>query len=183
MREKQMRKFKLITFIILMFIFSSCSIDKKIKDEYFSEKTLLKYQLENLPKGKWKDCVVWGDSFYFNIEKDDFKTWIISVIDYIDNREDITCWGSSERFKNSGTLDFPVIQFQNAEEYITKYTWLSIAFTTLPLKDNTFQNCYCIYAYSGYDETLDVKGENYHYDYYMNLQDSSSYANKYHITI
>lgn len=175
---------KTILFMVLFFILvlSSCKFESKIKNEFFSETTLQTYKLENLPKGNWKDCVVWGSSLYFNIEREEFENWIILVVDYIDSREDITCWGFAEQFHSSGSRDYPVTLYESSNDYLKDHNCIAIAFTTMPLEDNTFQNCYYIQAYSGYDATLDVKGDSYHYGYYMSLQDRCSYANKYHVS-
>ncbi len=176
---------KLILLLLILFctiIFSSCTLKRKIKNEFYSQETLQRYELDELPKGNWKDCVVWGSSFYFNTGKKDFEEWIISIVDYIDKREDITCWGFADEFENSGSRDYPVTLYEDSTDYLKDNDWLSIAFTTMPLQDNTFQNCYYINAidHQG-DATLRVEGSDYSYLYYMNLQNRSSYAERYHI--
>ncbi|MDE5856210.1 MAG: hypothetical protein K2H06_04090 [Anaeroplasmataceae bacterium] len=176
-----MEKIRVLLALLIVLMLSSCKIESKIKNDFFSEATLQKYELEALPKGNWKDCVVWGSSLYFNIEREEFENWILSVVGYIDSREYITCWGFAEQFHSSGSRDYPVTLYESSNDYLKEHNCIAIAFTTMPLEDNTFQNCYYIQAYSGYDATLDVKGESYHYGYYMSLQDKSSYANKYHI--
>ena len=176
-----MKKLKVILVFLFLFILSSCKFEKKIENEFYSEETLEKFEMVGLPKGNWKDCVVWGNSFYFNINKDEFENWIISIIDYIDSREDVTCWGFAELFQDSCTRDFLVTEYEDANAYLKDHKWISIAFTTMPLQDNTFQNCYYINASDGYDTTLDVKGDKYYYEYYMSLLNKSSYANKYHL--